>query len=194
MRYLNFLLLTIGLTMGNTLHAFNDSLHSNDDTKKRYIGFNSNLLLSQFVPFNQNKITATNASILSRWYNPQNRGYRAGFGLSLGGGNSDQVLYLSIETDRRKSISNKWQYFQGFGVQLNIVSPGFQRFRSASFQDEYFFGFGWHYGVEYAVNPTFSLSIESSLRLGLDVDNGGVVFKIDPPINIMAHFNISNKN
>jgi len=194
MRQLYLLLLAFFLTAGSSLYALNDSLHSNDNTKKRYVGFNSNLLLSQFVPFNQNKITATNASILSRWYNPQNRGFRAGFGLSLSGGNSEQVLFLSIETDRRKSISNKWQYFQGFGAQINISSPGFQRFRSASFQDEYFFGFGWHYGVEYAVNTTFSLSIESSLRLGLDVADGGIIFKIDPPINIMAHFNISNKN
>lgn len=176
------------------LAAHNDSIAETVPEKKRYIGFNSNLLLSQFVPFNQNKITATNASILSRWYNPQDRGFRAGFGLSLGGNNSQQVLFLSVESDRRKALNHKWQYFQGFGVQLNIVSPGFQRFRSASFEDEYFFGFGWHYGVEYAVNPTFSLSIESSLRLGLDVDSGGLIFKIDPPLNIMAHFNISNKN
>lgn len=162
--------------------------------KQKFIGFNSNLLLAQFVPFNQNKITATNASILLRRYNDRNRGFRAGFGLSLGGNNANQVLFLSIESDRRKALSKKWLYFQGFGAQFNIRSPGFNTFQSASFEDEYFFGIGWHYGIEYRINPIFSVSVESSLRLGLDLDNGGAIFKIDPPINIMAHFNLSNKN
>ncbi|MDI1233965.1 MAG: hypothetical protein PSX81_06780 [bacterium] len=180
------------LSSATLVSACNDSLPEFTPVKQKYIGFNSNLLLAQFVPFNQNKITATNASILLRRYNPKNRGFRAGFGLSLDGNNSDQVLFLSIESDRRKSLSTKWLYFQGFGAQLNIRSPGFNRFRSASFEDEYFFGIGWHFGVEYKINPIFSLSVESSLRLGFDLDNGGPSFKIDPPINIMAHFNLSN--
>jgi uncharacterized metal-binding protein len=42
MRHLYLLLLALGLSMGHSLHALNDSLHSNNDnTKKRYIGFNS---------------------------------------------------------------------------------------------------------------------------------------------------------
>lgn len=187
------LFILISLTHVITVEAYNDSIQEFTPERQKYIGFNSNLLLAQFVPFNQNKITATNASILLRRYNPKNRGYRAGFGLSLGDNNTDEVLFLSVESDRRKTLTPKWLFFQGFGAQFNIRSPGFNRFQSASFQDENFFGLGWHYGVEYKINPIFSMSIESSLRLGFDLDNANPVFKIDPPINIMAHFNLSNK-
>lgn len=160
------------------------------DMPSRYFGFNCNPLLSQVIPFNSINPVSTNASILVRSYNAKNNGFRAGYGISTGDNNGFMNMYLSIDSDRRRKLGGKWVYFQGFGASLKLVSNNLNRIAPPQVSEEYTLAIGWHWGVEYKFNDVFSLSTEATFRLGVNLDNGAGVLKIDPPINLIAHFNI----
>lgn len=156
----------------------------------RYVGFNCNPLLAQVIPFNAINPISTNASILVRSYNNKANGFRAGYGISTGDNNGFMNMYLSLDSDRRRKLGGKWIYFQGFGASLKLVSNNLSRIAPQQVSEEYTLALGWHWGVEYKFNDVFSMSTEATFRFGINLDEGTAVLKIDPPINLMAHFNI----
>jgi hypothetical protein len=101
-------------------------------------------------------------------------------------------MYLSIDSDRRRELHGKWLYFHGFGASLKIVSNNFDRRTTVPVKEEYSLGLGWHWGIEHAFNSVFSLSTEANFKFGVALNNGGGFLKIDPPVNIIAHFNLNN--
>jgi hypothetical protein len=157
----------------------------------KYIGFNANPILAQVIPFNNINPRMTSAALMFRSYNFDDNGIRASYGLNLSGDNDFQSMTLSIDNDRRRSIgTSKWMYFQGFGVALKLVSENFNRSSTIPIDDEVTFSVGWHWGAEYQFNDVFSLSTEAILKLGVDLEEGSGFFKLEPPLNIIAHFNL----
>ncbi len=158
----------------------------------RYIGFNTNPILAQIIPFNNINPQLSNASLMFRSYNSNDNGIRAGYGLSLANDNDFQSMFVSVDNDRRRQIGgSRWMYFQGFGTALKIVSNNFNRATTAPISEEFSLSIGWHWGIEYAFNEIVSLSTEATFKLGVGFSNGSFL-KIDPPFNIIAHFNLYN--
>jgi len=149
-------------------------------------------MLAQVIPFNNINPVNTYASILFRSYNSSDNGIRAGYGVSLGRDNDLLGMFISVDNDRRRDLSGAWSYFQGFGGSIKIASANFDRRSTIPVKEEYTLGLGWHWGVEYRFNEVFSLATEATLRFGVKLNDGGGFLKIDPPINIIAHFNLSN--
>lgn len=162
------------------------------DAPSRYIGFNTNPLLAQVIPLNSNNPSLTTASLMFRNYNMNNNGFRAAYGLGLGNENDFSNMYLGLDHDRRRSISDRWNYFHGYGLQLKIVSNNFNRRSTATVEEEFTLALAYHWGVEYRLNEIVSFSTEATLRFGFGLDNEDIVFKLDPPINILVHFNLAN--
>ncbi len=163
-------------------------------TKSKYFGFNTNPILAQILPFNRIDPALTNASIMLRIYSRHNTGVRFAYGLSLGDDNDFLNMYLSIDNDKRRSISSKWLFFYGFGGGIKAVSNNFNRVPNSPVTSEFLIGPTCHWGIEYRVTNILSVSTEATLRIGLGFGNGqdfiSPIAKIDPPINIIAHFNI----
>ncbi len=159
----------------------------------RYIGFNTNPILAQVIPFNNINPQLASASLMFRSYNYNDNGIRAAYGLQLSNESSFQSMFISVDNDRRRNIgSSNWMYYQGFGVGLKIVTESLNRNSTVPIDDQQSFFLGWHWGVEYQFNDVVSLATEGTFRLGVSLDEGESFLKIDPPFNIVAHFNLSN--
>lgn len=159
----------------------------------RHIGFNANPLLAQLIPLNSNNPEVTHAALMFRRYNANNNGFRAAYGVGISSRSDFTNMYLGIDLDRRRRLSNNWEFFTGPGANLRIVSNNLDRTNTATVEEEFFLGLLYHWGVEFHINEIISVSTETNLMLGLGLDNDEVVFKLEPPINIFLHFNILNE-
>jgi hypothetical protein len=166
--------------------------------KTRYIGFNANPMLAQVLPFNNINRNSFNASIINRMYNRKNGGIRFGFGVGIDQNNDINNMFFSIDQDKRRTLHPNWLFFYGFGGGLKFISSDlFENANTAGgpIQNEFTISMGFHWGIEYKINPIFSVSTEATLIWGLrsGVDDVQPVIRIDPPINIIAHFNLFTK-
>jgi hypothetical protein len=166
--------------------------------KTRYIGFNANPMLAQVLPFNSINRNSFNASIINRFYGRKNTGIRFGFGVGIDQNNDVNNMFFSIDQDRRRAIHPNWLFFYGFGGGIKFINSDLfenANTTSSSVQNEFTLSMGFHWGIEYKINPIFSVSTEATLIWGIKSGNEDIqpIVRIDPPINIIAHFNLFTK-
>ncbi len=154
-------------------------------TSNRYVGFNVNPLLSQMLPLSNVQPLNSLYSIMVRRYFDKEIGIRTGFGV-VAGDNNQNAFAFQFEFDKRRHLGKNFYYFTGGGAALEIVEDVNSQFGSLEFL---FFGVKLHWGIEYLLNNVVSFSTESNLRFGIGKND--VLFKLSPPLNFMAHFNVT---
>lgn len=179
-----FLFLLVGLCLRANAAA-------TDSASKKYVGFDANPLLSQVLPLNRVILSSNTFAITTRrfWGND---GFRACYGIGLGEELEVQFFQLMVGYENRRKISNRWYFFSGVDMILRASSEETTSGSLASGQAQGF-GAGGHWGAEFTLGKVLSFSTEASLRLLVNLDDGGASFLLVPPINLTAHFNISKK-
>lgn len=176
---------TITVVPRGSVTSNQPSLASLQSSRQGYVGFNTSYLLQQILPFNAIPIQQNMYGLTYRKYNTaNNRGYRISFGANLSELDELQWFAFRIDRDRRKIINDRWRYFYGQGVGLEV------------FQDPDNINFFFtetevnvlgqlHWGVEYKINAVMSLSLECQAILKLGSSSSLV---LRPPTVITAHF------
>lgn len=163
--------------------------NSGDSIKQKFLGFDANPLMSQVLPFNRISLDAKVFAITRRNY-WGNNGVRTSYGLGLSDNLDLQFFQFMIGYDHRRSISHRWLYFAG----VDFVLRSFSETPNGSgvvLSNTSGVGIGGHWGVEYKISPVVSFSTESNLQLIATTDVGGAAFILQPPLNLTAHFNIT---
>lgn len=155
----------------------------------RIIGLNTNPMLNLVVPFSVFPVNrpAPIVSVRRLW---GGNGYRSSLGFTQTA-NEDQfrfnqeeiTAYFSTGYTHKAKLYKNFFWQSGIDLKLNIDES---RRTSTGF-----FGLSSYFGVEYHINEVFSVSSEASIDFG--VGDLFVEFRTNPPINIFAHFNLSNK-
>lgn len=155
----------------------------------RSVGFNTNPILAQILPFNNIPSSTSLYSIIVRNYGTSNSGIRTGFGVQLSEFLNQNAFLFSIGWETRRKIKGKLFYITGVSAAIEFIEDN----QTVSFfgNTDMFGGCVVHWGIEYRFNDLISLSTESRLRLGLG--DFGPSIKLDAPQYIVAHFNISKK-
>jgi len=173
------------------LLAFSVRAQGKDTLRRRYIGFDANPLLSQVLPLNRIALDANVFGITRRNYIGYN-GVRTAYGVGLSDQLDLQFLQFMVGYDHRKVISPRWWYFAGVDMVIRSFF-GTNSNGGSDLNGTAGFGFGGHWGVEYALSRVVSFSTEANLQLMLLTNQGSASFILQPPLNITAHFNISRK-
>ncbi|MBS3915077.1 MAG: hypothetical protein KG003_11290 [Bacteroidetes bacterium] len=162
-----------------------------DSTSQKYLGFDANPMLSQFLPFNRVVVSSNTFAVTTRRYWGRH-GLRASYGVGLGDALDVNFLQFMLGYDYRVPLNKHWYYFNGVDLLLRFSEDLSSNFPVAT-GDAQGIGIGGHWGVEYAFNKVISVSSEASLRMMVDPGNDDASFILVPPINLTVHFNISKK-
>ncbi len=151
---------------------------------KTIMGFNSNPILAQFVPFNRVGQTFSEPSIMIRQYFGK-YGYRFGIGIfndpiSL----ENQSVNINLGYSKRLHLDKKFFYFTGMELKAHFKNG----FAVNNVIPNDFFGISRYWGVEYQFNRVFSISTEMNLRVGFFGDSEDVRLALNPPMSFLCHF------
>lgn len=156
----------------------------NPALKYKSIGFNTNFMLQQILPFNAIPLQQNMYAITYRRY-VRNNGTRFSAGVNLSGVDELHWFAARLDYDRRKNLGGKWIYFYGGGLGLEFFEDpneiGFFNSTSLNLLGQL------HWGVEYNCNEIVSLSIESQGQLMLGFNSA---LRLRPPTVITAHFKL----
>lgn len=174
-----FLLAIVAGSRASNTSKESDSIQVNG----RIVGLNCNPLLNMIVPFSVFPINQPAPDFsFRRLY--KGHGIRTTFGLGVHSDDefffSDFFFHMSFGYTHKRKLHNNL-YWNG-GVELKGT------FDDRNFVNE-FFGLSFIYGVEYHINPKFSLSTEGALDLGAATFDFLLFSR--PPIQITANFNIT---
>lgn len=157
-------------------------------TKTTELGFNTSPLLTTFISIGQTE--ASNPPVAFTWKRVKTNGrvFRMGIGFNLRSRtgfiepNTNQ-FFFNIGFERRRHISEKWEYYWGGDLMFN---------RETSFSERSLIGdgigLGPVLGIRYVVNDKISFSTESTLYL---VFGEETFMSFIPPTSI--YFNLEFK-
>ncbi len=168
-----------------TINAQEDSL-SLDEVKHKEIGLNFTQFVSQFIPFNVNKVKAGSIGYSYKYYNGRNFALRFGFGANIDIQSNFENSFISIRLgyEKRKQLTKRFFVTKGWDVLG--VAGSFNLPTKGDTQDGSI-GFGPVIGVEYHITDNIVFSTESMLFIGLSVIS---IFDISilPPTAFFVHF------
>ncbi len=160
------------------------------------VGINVMPLLVQLIPFNRSNpiVTGPYSVEFNRYMG------RRSFHTSLGmfmvpnvdfEDTDDFHFNFRIGTEKTRSISGRWSHFTGWDAyfsagDLNIVGQK-QNFDSAAI------GIGPRWGIMFAIQKQVTISVETALLLGLDVNESLPNFTFIPPVGVNLNFIIPKK-
>lgn len=161
----------------------------------KIISINTTPLITQLIPFNR-----TNPQI-SGPYNVEfhrfrgSRAFHTSLGMFLASDDNfntaDNVHFnFRIGGEKRRDFFEKWSYYSGWDFYL---SAGSFNLISDKSTETAVLGAGPRWSVGYNFNQTVSLSIETALVLGLDLDLGSIDFEFIPPIAINLNFTLPRR-
>lgn len=157
-------------------------------TKTIELGFNSSPLLTSFISIGQTE--AANPPVAFTWKRVKTNGrvFRMGIGFNLRSRtgfiepNTNQ-FFFNIGFERRRDISEKWEYYWGGDLMFN---------RETNFRERTLLGdgigLGPVLGIRYVVNEKISFSTESTLYLVFGEETN---MSFIPPTSI--YFNLEFK-
>ncbi len=174
----------------NTTVAQEDSLSLNFQTHKE-IGLNFTQFVSQFVPFNINKVRSGPIGYSYKHYNKNNKAIRFGFGANISSSDdfADSHISIRLGYEKRKHLSGKFYYTKGWDVfaligSFNLPSKaGNSPFGGPGGA----LGFGPVIGVEYHITDRIIFTTESMLFMGISATTG-LDISILPPTAFFVHF------
>jgi hypothetical protein len=151
---------------------------------EKYVGFNINPIMSQFVPFSTIDARPLEGALIRRTYKG-NRAFKRTYQLDFSDIDNPSML-LALGVEKRKAITPKFWYLSSLEGAFMIVQE-----QQAFFSSPVKVGLLNHWGVEYRIHPKISFSTTAILGLLLDAEFGEPFFYIRPPLNISAHVRIN---
>ncbi|MCC6726190.1 MAG: hypothetical protein IT258_16905 [Saprospiraceae bacterium] len=177
-----------------TVFAQSDSLKNEWAFPERYrmISLNATPLLTQLIPFNRtNPLQSGPFNVEFNRF----KGKRA-FHTSLGvfvvsDGNFDVVnnanFNFRMGSTKRKEFSERWTFYHGWDFYFSL---GNLNLIGDNASDRAVIGVGPRWSIAYRIKPPFSISIETALILGLDINNGVPNLEFIPPVALNMNFNL----
>ncbi|AEE51403.1 hypothetical protein [Haliscomenobacter hydrossis] len=199
MRYLTLLhaAMLIGYLTCPELEAQNKPVDFLPEGSYKVMGFNTTPLLVQLIPFNRSDPRVVGPYYVNWRSYMQNarglKGFKISLGIDLSDANGEAVqafLNFRLGFEGYRKISPRWGYTRGFSVMFSagdFNTPGTKQ------DDNVFFGFGPHWGVDFFVSPKVSLSVETALVFGTASPQdfgvgGGPRFEFIPPVALNLNF------
>jgi len=166
----------------------NSCIHAQADTltvyKIREFGVNTTPLLQQFISIgNIDNLSQSRAFMFKRFKPNKKRGLRFGLGLHFDEQSffqENQVVHISLGSERRRVINENWFYY--FGYDFFVNSRPFGE-RTDTFGSG--LGFDVVLGVVYQINKHLSLSTETTLAASI---GDGFKTQISPPLSLYFNF------
>lgn len=191
MKLLTFVFLILGTTI---LHAQKNDTDSKLILPERYslVGLNTTPLLVQLIPFNRTDPIVTGPYNITFQRFKGKNGFRFSLGafLDFDSIESEEDFHLNIRLGwaSRRVLAGNWAYTHAWDAYL---SAGDLNFNGVKEEESATLGIGPSWGVEFFINKTVNLSIESSLLIGIAPDDEGFKFTFIPPvalnINLLKH-------
>jgi len=157
--------------------------------KIREFGVNTTPFLRQFISIGDISERAVSRSfIYKRFKASKKRGFRFGLGLHFESDSftqTDQVIHISLGSERRRNINENWYYYFGCDGFIN-ARPDFTS------NDVFGNGIGADIvmGIVFQINKYLSLSTETIVAATL---GDGFTWQISPPLSLYFNFRTFKK-
>lgn len=171
--------------------AFAQDTDTIDNSRFNYIGMNMTPMIMQLIPFSDRQLVATGPYFIHfRNYNG-NKATRFSLGWRLRPSaifREDQFFNFAnfrIGSEWRRQVNGKWSYVKGIDLvgilgNANLLDSN---------DNEFYFGLGITWGIEYHITPFISVNIETSLLASILPLGARFV----PPVGINLNYIIPAK-
>lgn len=163
----------------------------------RSAGVNMTPLLVQLVPFNRSDPKVTGPyHVAFRSFRENRKGRVTGFRWALGADLSDandegtqSFINLRMGAGTLRRLHPRWAFSSGVDL---MISLGDLNVPGSKDNDGAAFGCGPFWGVDYGLSSHISLSIETALFVGIDVETG---FKLEfiPPVAVYLNYQMPRR-
>ncbi|MBK8563892.1 MAG: hypothetical protein IPN76_11255 [Saprospiraceae bacterium] len=174
------------------LFAQTDTIKEVWDYPERYrlVSINTTPLLTQLIPFNRsNPLQSGPYNVEFNRFNG-NRAFHTSIGVFIvSDGVFDVVenanFNFRIGGTRMKEFSERWTFYRGWDFYFSLGN--FNLIGETS-TERAVMGMGPRWSIAYRIKPPFSISIETALVIGLDVNAGVPNFQFIPPVALNMNF------
>jgi hypothetical protein len=151
---------------------------------EKYVGFNINPLLSQFIPLSTIDARPLEGALVRRTYRG-NRAFKRTYQLDFTDLDRPTML-IALGAEKRNTITPKFWYLASLEGAFMVTDDN-----NSFFSSPVKVGLLNHWGIEYRLHPKISFSTGAVLGLLLDAELGEPFFQLRPPLHITAHFRIN---
>ncbi len=187
-----FTIISLLLFSHAALFAQNDTLKEDWNYPERYrmISINTTPLLTQLIPFNRtNPLQSGPYNVeFNRFYG--NRAFHTSIGVFVVSDGSFDIednanFNFRIGGTRMKEFGERWTFYRGWDFYLSV---GNFNLIGDNSNEKAILGMGPRWGIAYRIKPQFSISIETALVFGVDLNAGVPNFQFIPPVALNMNF------
>jgi hypothetical protein len=156
----------------------------------RMVSINTTPLLVQLIPFNRtNPLQSGPYNVEFNRFNG-NKAFHTSIGVfAISDGSFDIVdnanFNFRMGGTRMKEFSERWTFYRGWDFYFSV---GNFNLIGENSNQRAVLGMGPRWSIAYRIKPPFSISIETALVIGLDVNAGVPNIQFIPPVALNMNF------
>ena len=190
---MRLVLLLIFFDCFSALHAqkADSSLDWKEGEKYRMVSINTTPLLAQLIPFNRTNPRLSGPFNVEFHKFNGNRSFHTSLGMFIVSDGfevqSDANFNFRIGGEKRKPLNEKWTIYNGWDVYLSAGNFNLIE-ENLSSDLPMVLAVGPRWSVGYNFIEQVSISVETALIIGLDLNDGIPHFRFIPPVAVNLNF------